>query len=226
MNDSEQTRDAYNRMSRIYGALSDSSEKRFVDQAIHGMLRPQPGERILEPGFGTGQVLVALAEAVGPTGTVQGVDISDGMVREAAKRIEKHGLANHVQVQRASATDLPFPDDSFDAIFMSFTLELFSDEDIPRVLAECSRVLRPTGRICVAAMSSGGGNRLMERAYGWSHRHFPTAVDCRPIAAAETIRAAGFQVTEKRPLSMWGLAVELVLANPPAPPAPSGADQQ
>lgn len=215
-------RAGYNRLSRVYGMLSDSSEKRFVREAVEEMLRPAPGERILEPGFGSGQVLVALAELVGPTGHVAGVDISDGMVEQAARRLREHDLTDRVELHRASATDLPYTDGSFDAVFMSFTLELFPDDQIPMVLAECARVLRPTGRLCVAAMSADGGSAAMEKLYGWSHRHFPTFVDCRPIAVGQVIEAAGFTLTERRDLSMWGLAVELVLARPPNRPAPPG----
>ncbi len=217
----ETARQGYNRLSRVYALLSDSSEKRFVREAVEEMLRPAPGESILEPGFGTGQVLVALAEVVGPTGSVAGVDISDGMVEQAGKRLRDHGLADRVELHRASATDLPFADESFDAVFMSFTLELFPDEQIPTVLAECARVLRPTGRLCVAAMSNNGGSIAMEKLYGWSHRHFPTFVDCRPIPVRQVIEAARYSVVEQRSLSMWGLAVELVLAKPPNRPAPS-----
>lgn len=205
-------RHSYNRMSKIYGLLSDDSERVFVREAIEGLLKPQPGEFILEPGFGSGQVLVALAELVGDNGRVFGIDVSDGMLTAATKRIAKAGLESRVDLTLGSALELPYADDSFDAIFMSFTLELFSDVEIPQVLAQCARVLKPSGRLCVACMSSTGGRPTMERLYQWSHRHFPTFVDCRPIDAPAALRTAGFSVAERHPLSMWGLAVDLVLA--------------
>ena len=208
-------RDGYNRMSRVYGALSDSSEKRFVREAIDGLLAPAEGEVILEPGFGTGQALVSLAHLVGPEGRVCGIDISDGMLEHTSARVEDAGLTDRVELVRGSATAMPWPDDHFDAAFMSFTLELFSDEDIPVVLAEVARVLRPGGRLCVACMSSHGGMKAMEELYEWSHRHFPSFVDCRPIDGSAALGRAGFTITDSRRLSMWGLAVELLLASPP-----------
>ncbi|MGI9577238.1 MAG: class I SAM-dependent methyltransferase [Microthrixaceae bacterium] len=207
-------RDSYNRMSRVYGLLSDSSEKRFVHDAIDGLLKPAEGEVVLEAGFGTGQALVALAELVGPSGTVCGIDISDGMVQHTADRVESAGLSERVELVRGSATELPWPDGHFDAAFMSFTLELFSDDEIPVVLAEVKRVLCPGGRLCVACMSTHGGVKAMEELYGWSHRHFPSFVDCRPIDGTAAVAKAGFDITESRDLSMWGLAVELLLASP------------
>lgn len=205
-------RRSYNRMSKIYGLLSDGSEKRFVVEAIRGMLKPQPGEVVLEPGCGTGQALVALAQLVGPTGHVYGLDVSDGMIAAATNRLRHAGLRSQTGMTRSSALRMPYPNDTFDAIFMSFTLELFNNHDIPIVLAECARVLKPGGRLCVACMSSRGGQPLMERIYGWSHRRFPTFVDCRPIDASSYLTDAGFHVAESKSLSMWGLAVELVLA--------------
>lgn len=201
-------------MSRVYGMLSDSSEKRFVSDAIDGMLRPVEGEVMLEPGFGTGQALTALAELVGPSGKVCGIDISDGMLAHSAARIDAAGLSDRVELVRGTATDLPWSDAHFDAAFMSFTLELFSDEEMPVVLAEVKRVLRPGGRLCLACMSSQGGVKAMEELYEWSHRHFPSFVDCRPIDGRAAVTEAGFEITESRSLSMWGLAVELLLASP------------
>ena len=152
----------------------------------------------------------------GAHGKVFGIDISDGMVERREKLLRKHGLADRVDLRRGSATEMPYPDSAFDAVFMSFTLELFSDDEIPAVLAECARVLKPTGRLCVACMSSHGGVAPMEKLYRWSHDHFPNAVDCRPIDAEATLQEAGFTVTQTKQLSMWGLAVDLVLATAPA----------
>lgn len=208
-------RASYNRMSKVYGILSDSSEKRFIHEAIDDLLKPQPGEVILEPGFGSGQVLVAIAEAVGDQGRVQGIDVSDGMVKHATSRLRKHGLLDRVDLQRGDAAAMPYTTDTFDAVFMSFTLELFSDQAGQAVLSEVRRVLKPTGRICVACMSNKGGVASMEKLYEWSHSRFPAFVDCRPIDGAEWLTVAGFRVDVRRQLSMWGLAVDLLLAHCP-----------
>jgi len=58
----------------------------------------------LEIGFGTGHCLVALARAVGPTGKVYGIDLSEGMIEIAQKNLEREGLA-----QRADWSP-PVPD--------------------------------------------------------------------------------------------------------------------
>ena len=204
-------RKSYNKMSKIYGLLSNGSEKRFVKEAIKKVLKPREGERVLEPGFGTGQVLVALAGEVGESGKVYGIDISDGMVEATRKRLQKAGLSGRAELIRGDACDMPYDDGFFDAVFMSFTLELFDDSDIPVVLSECMRVLKPGGRMCVASMSNQGKDGIMMRAYVWSHGKFPDFVDCRPIFAGKAVEDAGFKVTSREIMSMWGLPVEIIL---------------
>ena len=207
----EQARQSYNSMSRFYGFLSNGSEKKFVQTAIEGFLKPREGERILEPGFGSGQVLVALARAVGEAGKAYGIDISDGMVEVTRKRLAREGLEGRVELTRGDAVALPYEDDFFDGIFMSFTLELFDAPEIPLVLQECRRVLKDGGRICVASMSDQGKHGTMMKLYVWSHKKFPDFVDCRPIFARAFVEDAGFEVTGYRIMSMWGLPVEIVL---------------
>lgn len=211
MQDKEAVRASYDRMSRVYGFLSNGSERRFVEVAIEQLLAPGEGEVVLEPGFGAGQVLVALAEKVGDTGRVYGIDVSDGMLEATKRRLEKAGLSSRAVLTRGDAARMPYEDGFFDAIFMSFTLELFTDEEIPVVLEECVRVLKSGGRLCVACMSKEGKRGMMVKLYAWSHRKFPDFVDCRPISARQAVESAGFTAAGGRMMSMWGLPVEIVI---------------
>ena len=97
---------------------------------------------------------------------------------------------------------------------MCFTLELFDTPAIPRVLAECKRVLRPGGRIVVVAVSKEGKQGFVVRAFEWTHRHFPNLMDCRPIYARHALEAAGFVTDESAVESMW-VPVEIVRARKP-----------
>jgi ubiquinone/menaquinone biosynthesis C-methylase UbiE len=192
----------------VYDLLAEHSEQPMREIALQ-MLAPAPGEHLLEIGFGTGHVLARLARAVGPTGVVFGLDLSENMLAQARERLEREGLADRVTLACGDAEDLPYPSDSLDGIFMSFTLELFDTPDIPRVLAQCQRVLRPGGRIVVAAVSRESGRELTLRAYEWTHRHFPNLLDCRPIYVRRALEAAGFLVEDSRVESMW-VPVEIV----------------
>ena len=171
--------------------------------------RPGYGERLLEIGFGTGHVLAELAKAVGPTGKVFGIDISENMLAEAKAVVEQEQLADRVSLVCGDAEQLPYDPDSMDGIFMCFTLELFDTPDIPMVLAECKRVLRPGGRLVVVAVSKEGPQGLVIRAFEWTHRHFPNLMDCRPIYARRALEAAGFIIEDHSVQTMW-VPVEIV----------------
>ncbi len=208
----ERARRYYDRLSRWYDRLAARSERRYTNLGLE-KLAVCEGDRVLEIGFGTGGTIVSLARSAGATGKVHGVDISEGMRRVTELKVSVAGLTDRVNLQRKDAVQLPFPDDFFDRVFMSFTLELFDTPEIPLVLGECRRVLRRRGKICVVSMSKRGG--LVERLYEWLHHCFPVLVDCRPIFVRQAVTAAGFEILDDALLTMWGLGVEIALARKP-----------
>jgi demethylmenaquinone methyltransferase/2-methoxy-6-polyprenyl-1,4-benzoquinol methylase len=202
---------AYDQLSRWYDVLAGSSERGLVDLALQ-KLAVREGESVLEVGFGTGHGILSLAQAVGPKGRVCGVDVSSGMLGVTRAKVGQAALSDSVRLCRGDAVHLPLAPRSFDAIFMSFTLELFDTPEIPMVLRECQRVLRADGRICVAAMSKEGETGLMGRLYEWAHRTFPRYVDCRPIHLRRALQEADLRVVDETEMSMWGLPVAIVVA--------------
>lgn len=204
----EETRAFYDKIARVYDLLAEHSEKP-VRQAGLRMLAAAPGEKVLEIGFGTGHCLVALARAVGPTGKVFGTDLSEQMVARARARLEKKGLADRVELSPGDATCLPYDPDSLDAVFMSFVLELFDTPEIPVVLGECQRVLKPGGRLVVIGMSRLQPDGVLTEVFEWTHRHFPNLLDCRPILVRQAMEDAGFRIGDAAIAKMW-IPVEIV----------------
>jgi demethylmenaquinone methyltransferase/2-methoxy-6-polyprenyl-1,4-benzoquinol methylase len=207
----QEAKASYDRMSRWYDVLSGRFEKRYRDEGL-GKLGAREGEVVLEVGFGTGHCILALAQSAGDKGKVYGIDISEGMCNIALSRIEKSGLSERVELHCGDATHLPFKANCFDAVFMSFALELFDTSEIPIVLDECRRVLRSDGRICIVAMFKKAKDRTMVKLYEWFHDRLPNYVDCRPIYVRDALEQAGFRVQDVSKMSMWGLPVEIVLA--------------
>ncbi len=200
----------YNRLSRWYDLLAGPGESRLRRLGL-ACLDLQPGENVLEIGCGTGQALALLAEPAAG-GCIAGIDLSEGMLAVTRDRLAKMGLAGRVGLAHGDALCLPFTGAAFDAIFLSFTLELFSTPDIACLLVECRRALKEGGRICAVALSLPDRPSAMVAVYSWFHRRIPSVVDCRPIPAAEWIAGYGFRVRSVVHQSLWGLPVEIVIA--------------
>lgn len=207
----ESARLSYNRLSRWYDTISGNTEKKYRDWGLE-KLSAQQDEKILEIGFGTGHCLVTLAQAVGASGRVTGLDISDGMLAIARDRLQKEGLNERVDLHLGDAAKLGFINaGTLDGVFMSFTLELFDNPEIPLVLRECHRVLKPGGRIAVVSMTKTDPPGAAVRIYEWFHEHMPDYADCRPIFARQAMEQSGFTIQSVSISSMWGLPVEIVL---------------
>jgi ubiquinone/menaquinone biosynthesis C-methylase UbiE len=202
---------AYDRLSRWYDWLAASSERPLAELGLK-KLKVRPGESVLEIGFGTGYALLALAAAAGETSRVVGIDLSPGMFKVASQKIARAKLSQRITLVQGDAAALPFETDSFEVIFTSFTLELFDTPEIPTVLAECWRVLKPGGRMGVVAMARDPYEDLPVRIYEWFHQHLPAYVDCRPIYVQSVLVRAGFQVQNVTRKKMWGLPVEICIA--------------
>jgi len=206
----DETRAFYNKISGVYDVLAEHSEGPVRRTGLD-KLALAPGERALEIGYGTGHCLVQLARAVGPEGKVFGIDLSEGMRAQAQERLEKEHLVGRVELSCGDAAHLPYPDGGMDSVFMSFTLELFDTPEIPQVLAECRRVLRPGGRIGVVAITREGSEGIAVEAYEWTHQHFPNLLDCRPIFVRRALEDAGFSISDATIAKMW-VPVEIVVA--------------
>ena len=117
-----------------------TSKQRMLDRAALA-----PGDAVLDVGCGPGDDLFAMANLVGPTGRLVGLDASAVMLAEAGRRAAGRGL--DVEFELGDATALPFPDATFDVCRASRVLEHLADP--AGALAEMARVTRPGGRIVV-----------------------------------------------------------------------------
>jgi len=210
-----QAKESYDKMSPFYDYFAGIFEQKYRNMALK-RLNITKGETVLEIGFGTGHCLKQMAEVVGEEGRVYGIDISSGMLVASRRRLEKAGLRNRVELTCDDAMKMPYTDNTFDAVFSSFALELFDSPEIPQVLAEIRRVLRPNGRVGVISMSKEDGDSPLLKLYEWSHQKLPQYVDCRPIYVEQSIKDAGFGIQYKERVSLLGLPGDIVIGTKPA----------
>ena len=127
-----------------------------------------------------------------------GIDISPKMLELANNKIRKRLFTDRVKLACGDAINLPYPDNKFDAVFLSFTLELFDTCEIPKALKEVKRVLKLNGR-------------LFLRLYEWAHIKFPKYIDCRPIFVTKSIKEAGFDIGYKKKAKIFIAPIEIVI---------------
>jgi ubiquinone/menaquinone biosynthesis C-methylase UbiE len=118
-------------------------------ERLRRILEPEPGERVLEIGPGTGYYTLDLAEWVGAEGAVDIFDLQQEMLDHTIRRARERGLWN-VNPTQGDAQKLPYDDDSFDAAILVTVLGEIPDQHA--ALGEIARVLRPGGRLIVGEL--------------------------------------------------------------------------
>jgi demethylmenaquinone methyltransferase/2-methoxy-6-polyprenyl-1,4-benzoquinol methylase len=200
----------YDRLSGTYDFVANGSEAASRHWGVN-LLAVQSGEHVLEIGCGTGHALTTLSAQAGASGHVVGVDQSPGMLNVARATLAG-GVEQHVTLAVSDARVLSLSSSRFDAVFMSFTLELFSPAEARQVLREVRRVLRSHGRLGVVALADTGRLNPIATTYKWLHRTFPEILDCQPIVLRPLLACERFSLTCEQHMSIWGLPVTCAVA--------------
>ena len=114
-------------------------ESREWGEAVRDLML-RPGDEVLEVGIGTGLT----ATLYPPECRIMGIDLSEPMLREAARHVESRGRTN-VRLWRMDATTLAFPDESFDVVYAAYVISVVPDP--VAALKEMRRVCRVGGQI-------------------------------------------------------------------------------
>lgn len=201
----------YDKISVLYNLLSGIFEKKYRTEALN-VFSVQNGELILEIGFGSGDSLIQLAESVGTSGFITGIDNSESMNKISQKKIIKKDRTKNVSLIYGDVLNQIWNEQSYNGILMTFTLETFSDKNIEYLMRKIHLWLRPGGRICIMCMSETEKKSLINKLYLWSHKTFPRVIDCRPINPELILKKSGFSIEKTELLSLYGLPVKIILA--------------
>lgn len=102
---------------------------------------------LLDGATGTGDQILSFLNAGGKITKAIGIDLSTEMLKRAREKIARKGLSPIIDFQEASLLALPFPEQSFDCVSISFGIRNVTN--VVGALKECCRVLKPQGRLLV-----------------------------------------------------------------------------
>jgi len=128
--------------------LYDPLQKLLAFEAVHRQLVDQadirPNHRVIEIGCGTGNLSI-LTKRLHPQAEVVGLDPDPKALARARRKAEREALS--VQLDRAFAEELPYPDASFDRVFSAFMFHHLEPDEKEKTLQEARRVLKPSGSL-------------------------------------------------------------------------------
>lgn len=133
-------------------SVCDPLAKPTIRSAIRALRLPS-GSEGLDAGCGIGLQTVLLAETVGPTGHVTGLDASPELLARARRNADEAGLWGRVSFHEGDVSSLPFDDDRFDWVWSANCVGYAPMEPLPLV-KELARVVKPGGSVAVLAWSS------------------------------------------------------------------------
>jgi demethylmenaquinone methyltransferase/2-methoxy-6-polyprenyl-1,4-benzoquinol methylase len=173
----------YESAARLLGLLG-LRIRRYRELAV-GSLGLRPGDTVVELGCGTGANFALLEKAVGPTGTIVGVDLTDAMLAQARRRVTAEGWTN-VQLVEADLADYRPPEGVAGALSM-LALTLVPEYDT--VVERCAGALAAGGRLAILDMKEPSGwPRWLVRLLAWLNRPFGVTLDLAERHPWESIR--------------------------------------
>ncbi|WP_342221096.1 bifunctional demethylmenaquinone methyltransferase/2-methoxy-6-polyprenyl-1,4-benzoquinol methylase UbiE [Candidatus Fukatsuia endosymbiont of Tuberolachnus salignus] len=111
----------------------------------------RPGQKVLDLAGGTGDLTARFSRLVGIQGQVVLADINESMLRVGREKLRNKGIIANVSYVQANAETLPFPDNYFDCITLSFGLRNVTEKE--KALRSMFRVLKPGGRLLILEFS-------------------------------------------------------------------------
>ncbi len=160
----EQQRESWNKFSpgwKKWDGLLMDFMKPMGDEIIR-LLKPQPNDVVLDVASGTGEPGLTIATMV-KNGQVISIDIAEGMLAVAKEHAAQRGIRNF-ETRQADVCELPFADNTFDAISCRFGFMFFPDMQL--AANEMARVLKPGGRLATAVWNVPEKNFWVTAAMG------------------------------------------------------------
>jgi demethylmenaquinone methyltransferase/2-methoxy-6-polyprenyl-1,4-benzoquinol methylase len=149
--------------------MSLGVDKRWRRRTVRS-LQLNPGDKVLDLATGTGDLAIDIARRH-PEVTVVGVDPSVGMLDIGRGKIAKAGLDHRITMREGIGEELPFPDNTFNAVTIAFGIRNCTDR--PQAIREMKRVTKPGGRIGILELGEPRGGFMAPFARFHIHQVIP-----------------------------------------------------
>ena len=199
----------YDKIARVYDIWGFLTESRARKRALE-LAEIKDGKNILEVAVGTGLAFYEIVKR-NPNGTNTGVDLSQGMLEKAKKRLDRFPHSNY-SLSVGTAFQLEIANESIDTLMNSYMFDLITFNDMDRVLLEFRRVLKKEGKLVLVNMTEGEsfGSRLYDLIYNISPK---VMGGCRGIKLSNKLRKHGFIVESREYIQQMLFPSEVILAH-------------
>ncbi|MCW2513739.1 MAG: hypothetical protein JWR11_2781 [Mycobacterium sp.] len=187
---------------RIVGRALNRGNRGFVRAAVQA-LQAEDDAVVADVGFGGGVGLQLLLDGVDRSGRVHGVEVSNTMLEQAARRYRRDVAAGRLALHSGSLTRLPFADGTFNGVVTVNTIYFVAE--LQEAFAELARVTAHSGRIVVGIADPETMAKLPFTGHGFHLRPIPEIINA--------LRGAGFTVQHRRVSAADG-APHLLIGTP------------
>jgi len=198
----------YDRLSGIYDIWGKLTESRARRRAIE-LASIEDGQSVLEVAVGTGLAFFEIVQR-NPSGRNVGIDLSNGMLSKARKRLRKLSGVQY-ELSIGTAFDLQVENESVDLLMNNYMFDLIPYEEMDMVLMEFTRVLKTGGRLILVNMTEG--EKLGSKLYDFIYNLSPKAMGgCRGVRLSEKLKSHGFTIEVREYHQQMLFPSEVILA--------------
>lgn len=197
----------YDSLSKFYDVWAKLTESHARNRAIE-LAEIKNGQTILEVAVGTGLAFYEIVKR-NPNGINVGIDISQGMLEKAKKRLRGLSRANH-ELKIGSAFNLEEEDGRFDLLVNNYMFDLIAFDDMDAVLEEFKRVLKKGGKLVLVSMTVG--EKFGSGIYDFIYHVSPKMMGgCRGVRLSEKLRKHDFHIESREYYQQFLFPSEVIL---------------
>ncbi|RMG41938.1 MAG: class I SAM-dependent methyltransferase [Candidatus Dadabacteria bacterium] len=212
----------YSKLKTFYDHFGKKQDKQgfYEDPALEQLVsfsEFKEAHSVFEFGCGTGRFAQRLLECELPAdATYYGIDLSTVMVSLARKKLAHYSGRARIE-QSEGEIQFPLEDHSVERVVSTYVLDLLSNQDIQKFLAEAHRVLKKDGKLCLASLTHGRSlfSKLVSTSWSVVSFIYPSLVGgCRPLLLTEHFDHSLWKILQHTVVSPYGIPSEIIVAVP------------